>query len=264
MPAAKEERPPNVDEDKNKDTCPVPKKRKYVNARDRGTLVSKLTWSRISYGETFTILVGPDAILHNVHKHVLVRNSAFFRIACNSKFREAQDKIIRLPEMKNEDFEVYMQWAYTNEVVVKDDDDCLDDPGDESQWHSLVRLYGATHILVDIPLRNAIIDTLLQLRKKYDRGPNIYVTQTIYQVTPPECKLRAMAVTAWLTAKLFVDCIAGKELANKLPHEFLVDFMAAKIDDPQFSSPGVNWDNRCNWHEHNEELPESECEAACE
>jgi len=212
----------------------------------------KTDQNRLSYGDTFTIIVGPEKISHAVHQQALVRSSGFFRAACNGNFKEAEEKTIRLPEMDKEAFKSYVQWAYTNEVAVKADDDPGDDAEQEARWNSLARLYGATHILLDIALRNAIIDRLILLHG--NRTPNVRMVNAIYKLTTADCKLRALVTDRWAAVGRF-DTEKGRLVKfEDFNHEFLVDFMRATLDIGQTSIRPA-WESRCHWHEHNEEVP---------
>lgn len=66
------------------------------------------------------VLVGPDEKQFTIPKVLLTRRSAFFKAALEGGFKEAKEKMIRLPEADVAVFETWAQWAHTYEIVLID------------------------------------------------------------------------------------------------------------------------------------------------
>ena len=62
-----------------------------------------------------------------IHRDVLTKHSTFFRAALEGQFREAHEKVVRMPEGDAEAFAVYCQWAYNNTLVLLEPDEAAKD-----------------------------------------------------------------------------------------------------------------------------------------
>lgn len=79
-------------------------------------LTLALTFHSHDYNDTITVLVGDKEKRFTVHKDVICVKSKFFRAACSKRWREGQEKIVRLPEVRSASiFQLYMDWTYGNE-----------------------------------------------------------------------------------------------------------------------------------------------------
>ena len=69
------------------------------------------------------------------------------------EWKESQEKSVSLPETKVADFEVYLEWLYTGQIVTLDD---LLNLGT-----TLIRIYVLGDFLIDDRFSNAVMDTLI-------------------------------------------------------------------------------------------------------
>ncbi|QDS71371.1 hypothetical protein FKW77_002595 [Venturia effusa] len=60
------------------------------------------------------VLLGADKQVFVVHESYLTKSSEFFKAALRNPFLESQTRVIELPKEKAEDFQVYVQWLYSN------------------------------------------------------------------------------------------------------------------------------------------------------
>ncbi|KAF2769795.1 hypothetical protein EJ03DRAFT_256699, partial [Teratosphaeria nubilosa] len=51
-----------------------------------------------------------------VYKNIITAHFQFFRAACNGGFKEAKEKVVRLPEVEPATFECFLQWIYTGHI----------------------------------------------------------------------------------------------------------------------------------------------------
>lgn len=58
------------------------------------------------------MLVGPDEVRFVVHEALLTHHSPFFRAALTGKFKEAEEKVVRLPEEQPSVVESFVYWVY--------------------------------------------------------------------------------------------------------------------------------------------------------
>lgn len=67
---------------------------------------------RSSYSDILTVLVGHDEQRFTVHQDVICTQSGFFKAACAHGWKEAEEKIVRLPEVEAAFFEAYLERLY--------------------------------------------------------------------------------------------------------------------------------------------------------
>ena len=154
--------------------------------------------SRFVFEEEITILVGPEERRFVAYKDVLCYSSKFFRAALEKDFKEKNEKIVRLPEVDIGTFSIYLQWAYTGQVVgVPVCQTCLhnsyqgvygehEDPCEMAY----IDLYILGDLLDDIRLRNHIMDMIALNNLEFDTLPAVKAIQRAWASTPPHSKLR--------------------------------------------------------------------------
>ncbi|CBX98816.1 hypothetical protein LEMA_P080550.1 [Plenodomus lingam JN3] len=60
----------------------------------------------------------PDYTKFTIHETLIRKSSLFFEAALGRKWREAEDRIVKLPTLEAGDFRVYIQWLYTGRLHV--------------------------------------------------------------------------------------------------------------------------------------------------
>ena len=104
--------------------------------------------------------------------------------ALSGKWQEASTRHVSLPEASPSEFEVYLEWLYTNHI------DILDKSSNRGM--TLVRLYLLGDYLGDDRFMNAIIDALVQ--ESLPTSPAMSFSaadvDTVWQKTLPDSKLR--------------------------------------------------------------------------
>ena len=219
---------------------------------------------RIDYSTDITVLVSKEEKRFTLHTSVATANSAFFRAACNGKFQEAADKTIRLPEVQSADFETYMQWAYTGMIVLKNEatnvatNEATNEATQDDRrakklalHKELTRLYVLADRVDDMCLRNAVIDEFIN---RGDRsGLGVFSTSFAYKHTPDGSTLRA------LIANTYASLAPWNRLGNnfkenkaRMHEDFIFDMLVLCI---QGGATRPTWQNRCEFHEHNDEVP---------
>ncbi|KAI9834991.1 MAG: hypothetical protein M1819_002714 [Sarea resinae] len=71
-----------------------------------------------TFQTTTTVLVGPTAQPFVIHTGLLTLRSEFFAAALSERhgFKEAIEKVVKLPEERIENFEYFIQWLYTKSL----------------------------------------------------------------------------------------------------------------------------------------------------
>jgi hypothetical protein len=151
-----------------------------------------------------------------VHREVICTKSGFFRAACSTRWQEGREKVVRLPEVQPNVFQVYIDWTYTDTLV----------PGaaatftstNEPSCRGLVDLYLLGDVLDDVKLRNKAMQLLSAQVAAYAQ-PNHKTICHIWRNTPPNSLLRKWTVDIKISnasRKLFV------EHAEHYPAEFML------------------------------------------
>lgn len=213
---------------------------------------------RLDYVDTITVLVGAEEAKVIVHEEAITRCSDFFRAACSGNFKEAKEKLVRLPAMEVDTFKSYTHWIYTGDVVF--DMDC-DDSTTDSKHHKLfmdlVKLYIAADSLGDMRLRNSVIDRLIATEEAIKKSPGPEMITLAYEATPTGSNLRKLLVDYYLRLK-GSNATWFEQYADYFPKAFLIDYVYNNMArySEEFVRPSRK--NRCKYHEHNDEVPKCE------
>lgn len=82
----------------------------------RNLLISLTIWFRFLYDSIVGVLVGTEQRRFDVHRELVCSKSDCFAKAFQEGFREAETKIIELPEQHVETFQYFVHWLYTNKL----------------------------------------------------------------------------------------------------------------------------------------------------
>ncbi|KAF2483579.1 hypothetical protein BDY17DRAFT_310554 [Neohortaea acidophila] len=213
--------------------------------------------TRLEYKDTVTVIAGESfrEQLFVVHTEIATAHSDFFRKACGGAFREAKEATVRLPEIKADTFRSYVHWLYTgNALVTNKTIDGVQRPYFDSyaikeRIQLLTELYIAADMLADLPLRNAVIDALVEHLSIGDCVLAGTIEMT-YTHTPETSKIR----------KLFVDHCRTlrsvnffKVVGERLPHGFLLD-LVMEMTGTNPAVAKLTYADRCRYHEHSEHM----------
>lgn len=223
-----------------------------------------------------------------MHKDVLCKKSDFFVSACSRRWVEGREKIVRLPAIPPETFELYVHWAYSHKVdvyeVMSDTDGGVtaDDTPLSTSSHSsedtrkkdpkrrysretlqLIQLYVAADMLLDRELKNRIIDTLTMRAEHGKLRMNDTCVSYAWAHTARGCGIRRclVDVVCEISSSVFREWLKQKEAA--LPKEFFVDLIVRQLAQQQWQWGGdtPSYTHRCDYHEHASEEERAECPA---
>lgn len=162
------------------------------------------------YNDTVIVLVGPGKTQFTAHTDVVCARSEFFKAACNKHWQEGQLRVISLPDVDPEAFEMYMDLTY-NRLVYDFDSSSL----------PLVKFYVLADYLDDLEARNKAMRLLLMQR----HCPSPETTVFLWEHTLRGSLLRQWAVDL-VAAKLGIDKFS--RWIGLYPEEF-VQQMAVKM-----------------------------------
>ena len=207
--------------------------------------------ARLDYTQDITVLVGETEQRFTLHKGIVTQHSAFFRAACNGKFKESIEETVRLPEVDVAIFKIYVQWIYTGEIVVIDPEELTDHESKNAptRYLRLTQLYVLADRLEDVHLRNAVVDTFLKLVDETRKCPSIRAIEKAYEQTAGGSMLRILFSDYYVQ----LDCAEWfKECREDLPQDFIFDVL---VQSKQCSKIEPAWEDRCRYHEHNGKVP---------
>ncbi|KAK5164052.1 uncharacterized protein LTR77_010143 [Saxophila tyrrhenica] len=191
--------------------------------------------TKLDFVDTITVLVGANEARFMLHKNVVCATSDFFRAACDGNWKEATDKVIRVPEAEPSVFQFYLAWLYTDRIdldqnfAIKGQYDAVE----LSQTYlSLLNAYIFGDIIQDVAFRNALIDKMLVLSKQTDKWPHPREAAKLCQsvsIGSKMVRLLADGYACTFSAETF-----SRELPN-LPAE-LIKLIAALSNEERYMS----------------------------
>lgn len=233
-----------------------PRKRKaYVTFRRCGIVLTD-GFHSVDFSEpTVTVLVGTTKQIFNLHPSILVSSSKFFRSALSGPWKESKNRSITLPETKAGTFQLYAAYVYTGEIDI-----CAEplnyDADLEARFLQLAELYTLGDVVLDDKaLRNAVIDAILDLEDRTCCEPDLDIIKHAYDNSSGKTTLchllldNALACTppGWL-----------KGLWCKLPEAF-VQALACGWAQQSCNKEIIHRSSmdrpRCDYHEHDDEVP---------
>jgi hypothetical protein len=194
------------------------------------------------------IRVGTEPDLEDfvAHESFLISRSEFFRRALNGNWKEAETRIVKLPDEAPDIFGLYLNLVYTGHVHTahKSQEDLMALDEDEfvgiicKEYWKLVKVYVLAESLQDVAARNAVVIAMLDLaRVRYSDGvgvvPSSGAASFGYAGTPESSPLRRLLVDLICGRPLqdiIVDLHGGDQHGGRLNKEFVVD-LATKVQE---------------------------------
>jgi hypothetical protein len=111
-----------------------------------------LTFPSLDYTKTIKVLIGPEEQIFIIHTDIVCAKSRFLKAACSDRWKEGQEECVRLPDVKPETCQCYVDWVYGGIFVAEG-------PGD-SAVNMSARLYVLGDTLDDVKLRITALKAL--------------------------------------------------------------------------------------------------------
>ncbi|OMP88204.1 hypothetical protein BK809_0002961 [Diplodia seriata] len=172
------------------DSCPAAKKAPANGVKKRSALTSTTFKSGI-----IEVVVGKSQQKYDIHKDLLCSSSPFFRKACNGNWKEARERRVELPEDTPECFDVYVQWLYSDQLLVKHKDK------EEVDSDLFLGVYLLGNKLLDRKFKEACVDIAFQ-SFDLDNYPQDWIisadhAKTLYSALPSSDPYRRLYVRFW-------------------------------------------------------------------
>lgn len=199
-----------------------------------------------------------------------MENSGFFQAACHNEWKEATSRVIKLPGVDPDAFNLYLFWVHRGKLAFRND---WDPDGEDCEENalavqdSLVKLWVLADRLADVRLCNTIIDemgTAIEMCQ-YMGGFTLFppaLTSFIWSATTAGRSIRQLITDYYITY-----VYAGDVEQNMDEHhpDFLKGLMlAALFIMDEYGATGPSPENRvarngCHYHDHAEKSSEQDC-----
>lgn len=173
-----------------------------------------------------------------VHESTIRQRSRFFDNALKRGWKEAEHKVVRLPEAESDAFELYVNWLYSSQLYTKGQ-------SDEDEYGQLVEAYVLGDWLQDPDYKDAVIDALIDKIKDDPILPT-GLAGTIWAHTAPGSSLRELVTDVYLS-----DDEDWEEKMKGIGLEALQEIIAARMNSPLLLPPKMPYlVESCTYHEH--------------
>ncbi|KAL1622851.1 hypothetical protein SLS54_004871 [Diplodia seriata] len=177
-----------------KDSCPTAKKAPANGVKKRSALTPTTFKSGI-----IEVVVGKNQQKYDIHKDILCSCSPFFRKACNGNWKEAREHRVELPEDTPEYFDVYVQWLYSGQLLLKHEVE--ENDYQVVDWDLFLGVYLLGNKLLDRKFKEACVDIAFQSFDE-ERDPDAWHVRanhagTLYSALPSSDPYRRLYVKFW-------------------------------------------------------------------
>ncbi|KXS94600.1 hypothetical protein AC578_7057 [Pseudocercospora eumusae] len=223
------------------------------------TILPAAQVEQLDFSEAVTVAVGDGDSKQQflLHKNIISRHSKFFRKALSGNFFEAKKKSINVPEGDVATFKLWIQWAYSGNIVLlsaseqeHQNDDCA------LARKRCGKLYVLADALEDTLCRNTVTD-LLKKKLLLHHGPSAELCKIAYEHTPENSKLRKLCLD-WLVINPSGTWL--RDHRDRLPPALFADLAiewGVVADDQSWAIDPFNAP-KCKYHDHDTEVPACE------
>jgi hypothetical protein len=181
---------------------------------------------------------GDERRVFPVFASILTTRSKFFEKALSDGWKEAEDRVVKLPEVDLSVFNLYLHHVLSGDfpVVAKNTpSECLDLNIylGLSERLQLSRLYILAELLQDTTTKNktlkAFIASIFKIRQRRFFMPDSQAIRVIYEGTPPESAMRRLLVDSH--AAYGKSDYISSHVFEEWPKEFLYEFAVRVLAD---------------------------------
>lgn len=183
-----------------------------------------------------------------LHAQPVQEHSEFARLALEKEWKEAQERVIPLPDDDPEVFKLYQQWIYYKRIFSTPSTSSA--KADSGAYPVLVKAYLLGQKLLDGNFKDAMIDCIVE--KLYTSATfDIKLTSLVYDATPPKSPLRKLLldIYVWCGDPTWLD---EEQLGEFVNAEFAVELSKRQMgymSGIKPASPAFTGDI-CAYHEH--------------
>ncbi|KAF2028831.1 hypothetical protein EK21DRAFT_113524 [Setomelanomma holmii] len=183
--------------------------------------------------KVIAVRVGPEPkhTDFSVHENLIRLSSPFFEAALGRDWKEAKERIGKLPDCNAHAFRVYTHWIYTGQLNTKLQFDQSSPTDGQWEWANLVKAYLLGDYLQDIDFKDTVMDAMIDwadyaTRECGNASPHSSVE--VYQHTRIGSPLRWILLdsTTWRLTNNFAVSMSDFQF----PSEFLAFIVTALTD----------------------------------
>jgi hypothetical protein len=172
----------------------------------------------------------PKLQIFDVHIALITERSDFFKKALIREWKEAAEKVVKLPDDDPEVFAIYLHHLYTGELAVKPEEQYYAADDYVKTYQDFAHLYVFAEKVQDIGTKNAVIRAMLDagrivLPNRANICPGSNIIRIIYKGTPAGCPARRLLVDFWTYRAVGVWF-----KSSDLHVEFMQDLLARVMD----------------------------------
>ncbi|KAK5162935.1 uncharacterized protein LTR77_011096 [Saxophila tyrrhenica] len=152
---------------------------------------------KLDFSNSFTVHVGTERKQYMLHTSFATKTSGFFRIAANGRWKESKDNKLTLPDVRPSTFEVYLEWLYTDKIVLLETETGRNPDGTpklrkgaDTAYPQLLRLYCLAQYLLDLTFQNTVIDHLIKSVLHFKVHPGVSDVKTIWPLVPDNSPIK--------------------------------------------------------------------------
>lgn len=106
-------------------------------------------------GPTINVVVGNSKEDFRVHEAMIRSSSPFFEKALAGPWKEASQRLVKLPEDEPQTFALYINWLYSGKIPAHSQ-------APEIDYHNLINAYILAERLLDTEFHNAVTDAVVE------------------------------------------------------------------------------------------------------
>lgn len=195
-----------------------------------------------------------------VYKKIICTNSDLFKTACSGQWKEASERLVRLPEADSHIFGVYLGWLYTGNLDFSATEEQKPIPAYESgvsgpefrkATKQIMDTYVLGDMLQDAQFCNTLVDEFMQLMEGTELVPSPAETESFWSKLPQQstmCKLLVDYIAAEIDFETFLSYV------NTYPAELVKEVAKVGVRDRDMliteRAPARR--GKCFYHEHKE------------
>lgn len=205
----------------------------------------ELISSRHDLTKLLTIEAGEGANMKTfyVHTHLICAHAVFFRIACNGKWKEGLESLVRLPTDDPKIVGLYLKWLYTFDLPKPKLKESV-------VWENLVDLYVLGEKFQDHTLKNIIVNVFI-MGRRYASGCRwlSYAHTRLSEDAAENTPLRRLVVDLFVYWSVKGSNFEEEKdnLSKEACFEITMGMLKAR-EDPARVAPYLA--DRCTYHEH--------------
>lgn len=206
------------------------------------------------------VLVGEDEVKFVLHQAIVCTTSLFFRAICNGKWKESEERLLRLPEVDPEMFSIYLGFLYNRKVDMREersaDMKSLKTVTGEALIHlhdRAIHAYALGEMVQDAAFRNAVVDEMRFVWTQPGQVGHQRSIQTLCATVSHRSKLMRYFVDRWAVAD-YSDC-SFRDFYKHLPTNFVLELACVHTEerDMHVADRRVSARDRCFYHDHESE-----------